>query len=95
MRVEPTETSPLAIISLVFGILSWVALPVIGALIAIIAGHVARGQIREARGALLGDGLALAGLILGYLSLALVLLVLGLIVIFGAGLLAILAVAAA
>ena len=95
MRVEPTETSPLAIISLVFGILSWVALPIIGAVIAIIAGHVARGQIREAHGALLGDGLALAGLILGYLSLALVLLVLGLIVIFGAGLLAILAVAAA
>lgn len=94
MRVEPVETSPLAIISLVFGVLSWVALPVIGALIAIITGHVARGQIRDSRGDLQGDGLALAGLILGYLSMGLVLLVLGVLMVFGAGLLAFLSTAA-
>lgn len=88
MRVEQAETSPLAIISLVFGILGWVALPLLGALIAVIAGHVARGQIRESRGELQGDGLAVAGLILGYLSLGLLLLVVGLMMIFGLGLFA-------
>lgn len=88
MRVEQAETSPVAIISLVFGILGWFALPLLGALIAIIAGHVARGQIRESRGELQGDGLAVAGLILGYLSLGLVLLIVGLMMIFGLGLFA-------
>lgn len=88
MRVEQAETSPVAIISLVFGILGWVALPLLGALIAVIAGHVARGQIRESRGELQGDGLAVAGLILGYLSLGLLLLVVGLMMIFGLGLFA-------
>ena len=88
MRVEQAETSPVAIISLVFGILGWFALPLLGALIAIIAGYVARGQIRESRGELQGDGLAVAGLILGYLSLGLVLLIFGLMMIFGLGLFA-------
>ncbi len=95
MRAAQAETSPLAIISLVFGILSWVALPIIGALIAIIAGHVARGQIRDSRGELQGDGLALAGLILGYLSIGLILLGLALALIFGFGILAFLAAFAA
>lgn len=88
MRVEQAETSPLAIISLVFGVLGWFALPLLGALVAIIAGHVARGQIRESRGELQGDGLAVAGLILGYLSLGLVVLIAGLMMIFGLGLFA-------
>ncbi|MGY6554298.1 MAG: DUF4190 domain-containing protein [Wenzhouxiangella sp.] len=88
MRVEQAETSPLAIISLVFGVLGWFALPLFGALVAIIAGHVARGQIRESRGELQGDGLAVAGLILGYLSLGLVVLIAGLMMIFGLGLFA-------
>ena len=89
MRIEPAETNPLAIISLVFGILGWVALPFLGALIAVITGHIARGQIRESRGEYQGDGLAMAGLILGYLSLALILLILGLTFLFGISLLAI------
>lgn len=84
----------MAIISLVFGVLGWVALPVLGALIAIVTGHMARGQIRESRGDLQGDGLAVAGLILGYLSIGLLLLVLAVVLVFGAGLMAFLAVAA-
>jgi hypothetical protein len=76
----PVQTSTSAIVSLIFGLLSWVALPLIGALVAIIAGHMARGEIQRSAGALEGDGLAIAGLILGYVQLAMV--VIGLAVIF-------------
>jgi hypothetical protein len=68
------QTSTLAIVSLVSGIVSWFLLPLIGAVIAVITGHMARREIRDSLGALTGDGLALAGLILGYLQLALTVL---------------------
>jgi hypothetical protein len=55
-----------AVISLVFGILSWVGLVFIGAIVAIIAGHMARNEIRNAGGQIGGSGMATAGLILGY-----------------------------
>jgi len=70
MNTTAPTTAPAAIISFIFGILSWVALPFIGAIVAIIAGHIARGEIRRAApGAIEGDGFALGGLILGYLHL--------------------------
>jgi hypothetical protein len=68
----PTSTS--AIISLVAGILAWLVLPLIGALAAVIAGHIARSEIRQSAGMLQGDGLAVAGLVLGYLQFVLGLL---------------------
>lgn len=62
--------SALAVVSLVFGILTWFMLPVIGAVVAIICGHLARAELRRAPwGSMQGNGLALAGLILGYLHL--------------------------
>ncbi|HEY8587184.1 MAG TPA: DUF4190 domain-containing protein [Rhodanobacter sp.] len=68
-----TSTSSLAVVSLVFGILAWCLLPLIGAIVAIICGHLARGEIRrsppESRPE--GDGMAVAGLVLGYAQLAL------------------------
>jgi hypothetical protein len=39
--------------------------------VAVITGHMARGQIRERAGAEVGEGFALAGLILGYANLVL------------------------
>ncbi|HET9031453.1 MAG TPA: DUF4190 domain-containing protein [Dokdonella sp.] len=69
---QPVRTSGTAITSLVFGILSWVLVPFIGALVAVICGHVARGEIRRMPpGTIDGDGMAIAGLILGYAQLAL------------------------
>jgi hypothetical protein len=62
--------SPLAIASLVSGILAWVFLPFIAAIIAIVTGHMARGEIRRAGGRFAGDGMALIGMILGYAQLA-------------------------
>lgn len=65
------ETSTLAVVSLVAGILSFMVLPVIGGLAAVITGHMARNEIRDSQGRLTGDGLATAGLVLGYANLAL------------------------
>jgi hypothetical protein len=75
----PVRTSTSAIVSLVFGVLSWAVLPLIGALVAIIAGHLARSEIRHAAGAVEGDGLAIAGLLLGYIQLAMITLALAII----------------
>lgn len=66
-------TNSLAIVSLVAGVACWVVVPFIGAIVAVITGHMARSQIRRTGEA--GDGMALAGLVLGYFHLALVLLV--------------------
>jgi len=76
-------TSNMAIVSLVFGILSWIVLPFIGAIVAVVCGHMARSEIRHAPvdAALEGDGMAVAGMVLGYLHLALV--VVGLVILFG------------
>jgi hypothetical protein len=65
---EP-PTSTLAIVSLVSGILTWFLLPFIGAIVAIITGHMAKAEIRNAVGELSGDGFATAGLVLGYLQI--------------------------
>lgn len=77
-------TSTLAVVSLVFGILSWVVLPFIGAVVAIICGHMARSDIRNANPDHRpeGDGLAVAGLVLGYAQIALCILALFLLIAF-------------
>ncbi len=68
----PTNTT--AIVSLVFGILGWTFLPFIGAIVAIVAGHMARREINRAEGQVSGKGLATAGLVLGYLQVGLAVL---------------------
>jgi hypothetical protein len=86
MNVPARTTSTAAILSLVFGIASWVALPFIGALVAVICGHIARADIRRAPpGEIDGDGLALAGLILGYVHLALIVAIICAFVLFFGG----------
>ena len=65
--VSPTNT--LAIISLVSGLVSWFLIPVLAAIVAVITGHMARGEIKRSNGAQGGDALAIVGLILGYLHL--------------------------
>ena len=72
MNATPSRTSTTAVLSLVFGIVCWVGLPFLGAIAAVICGHVARGEIRRAApGAIEGDGMAIAGLVLGWIHLAL------------------------
>jgi hypothetical protein len=80
--VQPIpQTSTLAVVSLVTGIACWIILPFIGALIAIVTGHLAKKEIRANMDRLTGDGLATAGLVLGYLQIILIVIPLCLIVI--------------
>lgn len=65
--VQAAGTNGLAIASLVLGIL-W--LYWLGSLLAVVFGHIALGQIRRAGGPQSGRGLALAGVILGWVGLA-------------------------
>lgn len=69
--VAATQTSTMAIISLVLGILGWVILPVLGAIGAVITGHLAKSEISKSMGRLTGNGMATVGLVLGYVQIAL------------------------
>lgn len=71
MSTLARPTSSLAVISLVFGILGWTLLPAVGAVVAVITGHMARAEIRRSAGQLEGDGMAVAGLVLGWLAIGL------------------------
>jgi hypothetical protein len=64
-------TSNLALASLILGILSWIFLPILGSIGAVITGHMAKNEIKSSMGALAGDGMATAGLVLGYANIAL------------------------
>jgi general secretion pathway protein G len=70
----PPPTSGLAIASLVLGIVGLTAGCLTG-LPAVICGHMARSAIAQSNNSVQGAGLALAGLILGYLSLVVTALV--------------------
>lgn len=62
-----------AIISLVAGILGWTLLPILGGIVAVITGHLAKKEIKESNQAVGGGGMATAGLILGYANIVLLL----------------------
>src|SRR5436853_4454186 len=60
------RTDGKAVASLVLGILSVTILWIIAGIPAIILGHLSRSSIRRSIGELKGNGMALAGLIMGY-----------------------------
>jgi len=70
MNAPLRQTSTTAIVSLVCGLLGWTLLPFIASVVAIVTGHMARAEIRRNPSAVEGDGLAVAGLVLGYTMLA-------------------------
>jgi Domain of unknown function (DUF4190) len=61
-------------VSLVAGILGWTFIPTLGSIVAVITGYMAKNEIRGSAGHLGGEGLATAGLILGWLNIALALI---------------------
>lgn len=67
---QTASTNGLAIASFILGLVGWVPCGV-GSVIAVILGFVARSQIRNSHGRQGGDGLALAGIILGFVAIAL------------------------
>lgn len=72
---QQSQTSGKAVASMVLGICIFV-LGFLTGVPAIIFGHLAKSDIKKSGGRLQGDGMALAGLILGYLSVAFIPLVL-------------------
>ncbi|MCF3650889.1 DUF4190 domain-containing protein [Synoicihabitans lomoniglobus] len=66
-REVPAQTSGLAITSLVLGLTS--VLLFLPAVPAVICGHVARSKIKRSAGRQKGEGLALGGLIIGYVMI--------------------------
>ena len=64
------ETSGKALASLVTGIFGLLLFPI--AIAAIILGHMSRSEIRKSNGRLKGDGMATAGLVMGYGAFALI-----------------------
>lgn len=82
-----TRTSTTAILSLISGILGWLGIFGVGGILAIILGYVAKKEIRQSRGFITGDGLATAGLVLGYTNVALSLIGLCIFLLFFMGLL--------
>jgi hypothetical protein len=68
-------TNGLAIASFVLGLVGWIPCGV-GSVIAIVLGFVARSNIRTNGRAQGGDGLAIAGIVLGFVGIALWVLVL-------------------
>lgn len=78
------QTSSLAVVSLIMGIVGWTVFPFLGSLIAIVTGHMARAEIRRQPQAVEGDGLAVAGLVLGWLAvIGSILVVVGFVLFFG------------
>jgi len=66
------STSGAAIVSLIFSILGLVfILPIIGSIVGIIAGNSAKSDIRNRPGQVTGEGLAQAGVIIGWIGLIL------------------------
>jgi hypothetical protein len=74
MTLDQRPTPGVAIASLVLGILGLVMIGPLGAIPAIICGHLARSRIVASQGALQGEGIALAGLILGYVGVGVMIL---------------------
>ena len=66
------ETSGLAIASVICGVLSITILPCFSAIPAVICGHLAKSKINARPDLYRGEGMALAGLITGYIGLALI-----------------------
>jgi len=64
-------TSTLAIVSLVSAILGFTFVPVIGTIVALITGYMARNETRSIPPRASGDGLATAGIIMGWVQVAL------------------------
>jgi len=68
---DTVATSGLAIASLILGIGGMTVLPLLGSILAIIFGYMARKDIRQRPSEVSGDGLAMAGIVLGWIAVGL------------------------
>lgn len=63
--------SNMAVISLIAGILGLTMFPILGSIVALILGYMAKKEIRDSAGHMTGDGMATAGLVLGWIGVGL------------------------
>ena len=82
MNQPMMPTSTLAIISVISGILGFTALPLIGTVVALITGYSARKETRAIPATVSGDGLATAGIVMGWIQVVLLVLGICLIILF-------------
>ena len=64
-------SSTLAIVSLVSALLGFTFLPVVGSIVALITGYMARNETRSIPPSASGDGMATAGIIMGWIQIGL------------------------
>lgn len=76
MFVGP-QNSTLAIISMIMGIIGLTVIPVVGSIVAVITGYMRRNEIKNSSGQIKGDGFAIVGLIMGYIGVAVGVLIIG------------------
>jgi hypothetical protein len=74
LESELLPTSTLAIVSLVSAILGFTFVPVIGTIVALVTGYMARTETRSIPPRASGDGLATAGIIMGWIQVGLLVL---------------------
>ena len=65
-------TSGLAVAALVSGVAGLTILPIVGGILAIVLGYMARRDIRARPDEVSGDGLALAGIVMGWIAIGLI-----------------------
>lgn len=71
---QSRPNSSMAVVSLIAGILGLTMFPVIGSIVALITGSMAKKEIARSGGALEGYGLAKAGIIMGWIGIGLMFL---------------------
>jgi hypothetical protein len=65
-------TSTMALVSLISGILGFTLLPLVATVVALIAGYAARKETRAVPPTASGDGMATAGIIMGWVQVGLI-----------------------
>lgn len=64
-------SSTLATISLVAAVLGFTAVPIVGGIVALITGYMARSETRSVPPKASGDGMATAGIVMGWIQVGL------------------------
>jgi len=75
MTTQQKQMVGVAVASLVLGIVGLILIGPLGSIPAVICGHVAKSQIKKNPDMLAGEGMALAGLILGYVQIGFMILI--------------------
>ena len=68
---QAVPNSNMALVSLIAGILGLTFFPIIGSIVAVITGPMAKKEIQESGGALGGEGMATAGQVMGWIGIGL------------------------